>query len=172
MRLLNKRGQICNFKEIITLLISYLLKIKYIALCQNASFWFSFAAVVSFGGRTNPLSRSLSLSTSAAYNQRNRALAPSSEFQKSLKTLVYLIVIAIFGWIQDGEEATQQRSHVHNQNGVGHRMGRRQIQKRLRPFQTPPLLLLRVCPSHLFLHLCIHIYRIVCINVCFVVILV
>lgn len=45
---------------------------------------------------------------------------------------------------RDGEEAAQQRPDVHNEDRVGHRMGRRQIQRDPYPLQTPPLLLLRV----------------------------
>lgn len=47
------------------------------------------------------LSRVLSLLTSAAYNQRNRALAPLNEFKKSI---VYLIVIVVFAEFKMGKK--------------------------------------------------------------------
>lgn len=78
---------------------------------------------------------------------RRKAKSPSLSLRPSLShthTRTQNLSSSVSLSCRDGEEAAQQRPDVHNEDRVGHRMGRRQIQRDPYPLQTPPLLLLRV----------------------------
>ena len=73
----------------------------------------------------------------ATGTQSHRLLSSTSKVRKFTTVVIYQNP-------NNGEEATQQRPNVLNQNWVGNGMGRLQIQRKSNGFQTSSFLLLRV----------------------------